>query len=209
MGVTQVTDDGRTPFASDSPRGDESADVGGSFNGQEVRSDAPEADTAPAPAGPPPQPTQHPAHPDSPGELWLALPPGVSDYERPPFLTPNGRIVFDNEVQAYARRLAREVERAGHVPGSQVQEFTAEIVGMAARTLRTEDMVTERARNGRRGEPAADPSASATVLVTLATVGLSIMPTFMSSPWQRVVFGAPVLTGLVGLWLTWSSSRKR
>jgi hypothetical protein len=118
-------------------------------------------------------------------------------------LTPDGgRRAFHREVRDYAAELAEQLDLDAQSKGREEPEYTAHDVEQAATTIRTR--TAERAR----GDTAAWATAAA-VLVTLGTVGATVMSNHLDQDWQIVLFGLFALTGCVGLVLTWTSRRRR
>ncbi len=65
-------------------------------------------------------------------------------------------------------------------------------------------------RSGAAAEAPADPRPAllAPIMVTIGSVGSSVMPHFLHSPWQWVLFLVLVLVGVAGLALTWISGAR-
>lgn len=55
----------------------------------------------------------------------------------------------------------------------------------------------------------ADSRVAAALLLTIATVGISVMAGFLHSQWQIGAFAVFVIVGIVGLVLTWRSRPQR
>lgn len=133
-------------------------------------------------------------------------------YPMPSHLTAGGLHAFRAEVARYAVALGAELERRAVEPISRggEPEHTAEAVAQARteyeRRLRTNGDDPVPAKHDRPGERS-DKSVLSAILLTVATVGVGVMPNFLHSPWQYGLFVLLIVVGVVGLGATWAGRR--
>ena len=126
----------------------------------------------------------------------------TADYPVPRHLTPGGLAAFRSEIARFAAGLAGELERqaiATLAKGGQ-PEHTAEAVEKARRSCLQGLPVEEVVKSQRT---ARDCLVLAAALLTVATVGLGVMRSYLHSDWQIAAFTGFVVLGLGGLALTW------
>jgi general stress protein CsbA len=125
-----------------------------------------------------------------------------SGYRVPRQTTAAGRHAFDEVVREFADDLAHELDVQGHRTQRTEPLRTADDVRAARQAY--ERRVGEELR-----VDAADRRVLAAILLTLATVGVSVLANFLHSGWQIGLFALFVVAGVVGLVLTWTSRPNR
>jgi hypothetical protein len=134
-------------------------------------------------------------------------------YPLPAHLTPGGLKAFTTEVDRYATQLCAELERQAFESLSRggSPEHTADSVAEARRAYvrRLQMDAIEQAAVKSTGQEARESAWAvlSAILVTIATVGLGVMPRFLHSTWQRVLFIGFAVVGVVGLGLMWTGRR--
>lgn len=118
-------------------------------------------------------------------------------YNVPGNLTRVAEEVFHAKVRNFAAELADRTERVAHQAHHSDPQHTADDVHEAGR------------RMGRSGDAGSRKDAVAASLMTVATVGVTVMANFLHSQLQMLIFGLFILGGLVGLGLTWIGRRWR
>jgi hypothetical protein len=113
-------------------------------------------------------------------------------------VTAQGRAAVDQTVGGWTRALHSELDRQAGLDdrrGDPEYRYTRNDVLAAKASV----------ERSFRSADAPDPRSIllAPILVTLGSVGSSVMPHFLHSPWQWVLFLVLVLTGVLGLVLTW------
>ncbi|MCO1655759.1 hypothetical protein [Pseudonocardia humida] len=127
------------------------------------------------------------------------------------YLTDGGRQEWQNALARYDRELAGELGRraapvldSGRTPELTSADVSAAVAAFEDR-LRAEPPAAE--------EPGSRSSLWAAITLTLASVGIGVMPNFLGDqPWQYVLFVVLIIVGVVGLVLTWvagTSGRRR
>ena len=117
-------------------------------------------------------------------------------------LTSAGRRAFDEEVREWAVRLVHQLELDAHRAHRTDPQYTADDVHAARYAC--EQRIGLQVRR-----VAANNAVGAAILVTLASVGTSVMANYLHSEWQRGLFGFFAVAGLVGLVLTWTNRPRR
>lgn len=131
--------------------------------------------------------------------------PDTSPYRIPDDrLTAQGRSAVDQATGDWTRALHSELDRQA---GPDDRRGDPEYRYTRTDVLAARDSV----EHGLRPDTAVEPARSALVapiLVTIGSVGAGVMPHFLHSPWQWVLFALLLLAGLLGLTLTWVRGTK-
>jgi hypothetical protein len=135
--------------------------------------------------------------PNSPGATGDEPPPSFFVPQR---LTPFGRREFIEQVQKYATHLAQQLELNAHGVRRDEQEYTVRDV-QAAQAAHEQKLLRS------SDQTIADRQVMASILLTVATLGITTMSNFLNGGWELAVFAFFVLSGLLGLTLTWTNRR--
>jgi hypothetical protein len=129
--------------------------------------------------------------------------PGIEPrrgYCVPRGLTAAGSLTYDHQIREISAALTQELEIQAHRCHRTDPVLTADDVHEAVRAWkqRIGEQVSDDGSDPDRGVAAA-------LLLTIATVGITVMSHFLHSEWQVGTFVVFVLIGVVGLVLTWRS----
>jgi hypothetical protein len=115
------------------------------------------------------------------------------------YLTEGGRKEWTNATARIKRALIVELDRraAPALDRGGRPELTSEDIMAAVAALEQKMHAA--------AEPVRPPRAGlwAAITLTIASIGISVMPGFLGETWSYVVFAAFIVTGVVGLVLTW------
>jgi hypothetical protein len=131
--------------------------------------------------------------------------PTAPGYPVPEHLTRGGREAYDQEIVRIARGLsaALDAKAARVLDEGRMPEHTSDDV-IAARTA------YERQRAAALAPAPGDSRMAllAPILVTIASIGVSVMPNFLGPTWSYGLFGLLVLLGVIGLAMTWRTGTR-
>ena len=115
----------------------------------------------------------------------------------PRHLTGSGRRAFHEVVRRYAAQLAEQMEIDAQQAGQADPEFTGIGVHNARRAV-------ER-RNALRVEPdRSDHRVLAAILLTVSSLGITVLSNILVGPWQVLAFAVFVVVLVEDLVLTWT-----
>lgn len=131
--------------------------------------------------------------------------PTAPGYPVPEHLTKGGREAYDQEIVRIARGLSAVLDaRAARVlDEGRTPEHTSD------------DVIVARTAYERQRAAALTPTAGdsrmellAPILVTIASIGVGVMPNFLGPAWSYGLFGLLILLGVIGLAMTWRTGAR-
>jgi hypothetical protein len=113
---------------------------------------------------------------------------------------------FGAEMVHYANLIGAELEREGAEALSRGDEpeHTADAIARARRACFERFQQEQAAGQLNEQVRRRDRSVLAAIMLTVASVGLGIMPNFLHSAWQRTLLAMLIVVGVTGLALTWA-----
>ena len=124
----------------------------------------------------------------------------------PRSLTTHGQLAFWTEINRYVRALTSELERESveiRSKGGVAEHTAADVSRVRSASIRR----LQSEIGNYPGDPQQDRAVLATIMLTMSLAGLGVMPRFLHSTWQQVVFGLLIIIGAAGLVLTWVGRR--
>lgn len=143
------------------------------------------------------------------GSDELASTGGERFYSEPPYLTPNGRKAFRDEIAAFARQVGDELGRGAELVllHNQSPEHTADSVREASHAVRGRSARDAVTASHDRPPRSGNLSLAGAIGVTAASIGSQTLPHVLDGRWHFAVYAALLLIGIIGLVAMWSGRR--
>lgn len=134
---------------------------------------------------------------------------GDRSVPEPPYLTPNGRRAFHDEIGAFAREVGDELGRSAELAllHSQSPEHTGDSVREAFRAIRGRGSSDAASASHDRPSQGGHSSLVGAIAVTAASIGTQTLPHVLDGRWHVGVYVALLLIAIVGLTAMWRGRR--